>query len=105
MQISPIMSRPAGSVRLVSWNVRDLLGDRWALRRVIAALAPDVLCLQEAPRRLPGVVRNRMLARSCGLRFVAGGRAPGGAALVVGPRGVVRSALAAPPPFPGPRPP
>jgi endonuclease/exonuclease/phosphatase family metal-dependent hydrolase len=86
---------PAGSLRLVSWNVRDLLGDPDAVRRVITSLAPDVLCLQEAPRRLPGVVRNRLLARACGLRFVAGGRTSGGTAVLVGPGVVVRSAVAA----------
>jgi endonuclease/exonuclease/phosphatase family metal-dependent hydrolase len=83
------------TLRLVSWNVRDLLGDPFALRRVLRALAPDVLCLQEAPRRLPGVVRNGMLARACGLRFVAGGRTSGGTALLVGPRIGVRRAVAA----------
>jgi endonuclease/exonuclease/phosphatase family metal-dependent hydrolase len=82
-------------LRVVSWNVRDLFGDPFALRRVVRALAPDVLCLQEAPRRLPGVLRNRMLARACGLRFVAGGRTSGGTALLVGPRiGVVRAVAA-----------
>jgi endonuclease/exonuclease/phosphatase family metal-dependent hydrolase len=83
------------ALRLVSWNVRDLLGDPDAVRRVVRALAPDVLCLQEAPRRLPGVVRNRMLARACGLRFVAGGRTSGGTALLVAPRIGVRRAVGA----------
>jgi endonuclease/exonuclease/phosphatase family metal-dependent hydrolase len=82
-------------LRLVSWNVQDLLGDPFAVQRVVGALAPDVLCLQEAPRRLPGVVRNRMLARACGLRFVAGGRASGGTALLAGPRIAVRRAVGA----------
>jgi endonuclease/exonuclease/phosphatase family metal-dependent hydrolase len=100
MQSGPIMDSP--SLRLVSWNVRDLLGDPHAVRRVITSLAPDVLCLQEAPRRLPGVVRNRMLARGCGLRFVAGGRTSGGTAVLVGRRTAVRSAVAARLPVPGP---
>ncbi|HYJ74475.1 MAG TPA: endonuclease/exonuclease/phosphatase family protein [Kineosporiaceae bacterium] len=93
MQTGPIMERR--ELRVVSWNVRDLLGDPFAVRRVITALAPDVLCLQEAPRRLPGVVRNRMLARSCGLLFVAGGRTSGGTAVLVSPRTAVRRAVAA----------
>jgi endonuclease/exonuclease/phosphatase family metal-dependent hydrolase len=83
------------TLRLVSWNVRDLLGDPFAVRRVVRALAPDVLCLQEAPRRLPGLIRNRMLARACGLRLVAGGRTSGGTALLVGSRiGVCRTVAA-----------
>jgi endonuclease/exonuclease/phosphatase family metal-dependent hydrolase len=87
--------RPAGLLRVVSWNVRDLLGDPAAVRRVVRALAPDVLCLQEAPRRLPGVTRNRRLARACGLRFVGGGRPSGGTAVMLAPRVRVRSLVAA----------
>jgi endonuclease/exonuclease/phosphatase family metal-dependent hydrolase len=94
MHSGPIVQPPAAALRLVSWNVRDLLGDPYAVRRVITSLAPDVLCLQEAPRRLPGVVRNRMLARACGLRFVAGGRTSGGTAVLVSPRTAVRRAVA-----------
>jgi endonuclease/exonuclease/phosphatase family metal-dependent hydrolase len=94
MQSGPVMRPPTASLRLVSWNVRDLLGDPYAVRRVITALAPDVLCLQEAPRRLPGAVRNRILARACGLRFVAGGRTSGGTAVLVSARTAVRHAVA-----------
>jgi endonuclease/exonuclease/phosphatase family metal-dependent hydrolase len=90
-------------LRVVSWNVRDYLGDPWALRRVVQALAPDVLCLQEAPRRLPGIWRNRRFALDCGLRFVAGGRTSGGTAILVAPAVTVRSVdtrrLSVPRPF------
>lgn len=81
-------------MRLVTWNVRDFLGDPWALRRVARALAPDVLCLQEAPRRPGGAWRIGRFARDCGLRHVAGGRASGGTALLVAPGVNVRWALA-----------
>ena len=88
-------------MRLVTWNVRDFLGDPWALRRVVRALAPDVLCLQEAPRRPGGAWRIARFARDCGLLHVAGGRASGGTALLVAPGVTVRWALAERLPVPG----
>jgi endonuclease/exonuclease/phosphatase family metal-dependent hydrolase len=99
MQSAPItqtaVSRPAGVLRIVSWNVHDLLDDPRAVRRVLRALAPDVLCLQEVPRRLPALSRNPRLARSSGLRFAGGGRTSGGTGLMLGPRVGVRSLVAA----------
>jgi endonuclease/exonuclease/phosphatase family metal-dependent hydrolase len=86
----------------VTWNVRDFLGDPWALRRVVRALAPDVLCLQEAPRRPGGGWRIARFARDCGLLHVAGGRASGGTALLVAPGVTVRWVLAQRLPVPGP---
>ncbi|WP_433348008.1 endonuclease/exonuclease/phosphatase family protein [Microtetraspora malaysiensis] len=60
--------------------------DRRALVRVVNAMRPDVLCVQEAPR-LPG--RRRRLARETGLTIAAGGRASGarlaGTAVLTGP--------------------
>ncbi|MGZ4654240.1 endonuclease/exonuclease/phosphatase family protein, partial [Oryzihumus sp.] len=94
--------RPRGTLRVVSWNIRDLLDDRWAVCRVVRALSPDVLCLQETPRRLPGVWRNRRLARECGLRFAGGGRTSGGTGLMLGPRVGVRALGAARLPVQGP---
>jgi endonuclease/exonuclease/phosphatase family metal-dependent hydrolase len=82
-------------LRIVSWNIRDLLGDPQAVRRVVRALAPDVLCLQEVPRRLPGVWRTARLARTCGLRHAGGGRTSGGTALMLSPRVTTRSLAAA----------
>jgi endonuclease/exonuclease/phosphatase family metal-dependent hydrolase len=95
MHLSSTPARPAGTLRVVSWNIRDLLEDAHAVRRVVRALAPDVLCLQEAPRRLPGLWRNPSLARVCGLRFAGGGRTAGGTALIVAPQIGVRSVVAA----------
>jgi endonuclease/exonuclease/phosphatase family metal-dependent hydrolase len=88
-------NRHASVLRVVSWNVRDLLDDPGAVRRVLRALAPDVLGLQEAPRRLPGVWRNARLAGDTGLRHAGGGRTSGGTALMVSPRVGVRSLAAA----------
>jgi endonuclease/exonuclease/phosphatase family metal-dependent hydrolase len=84
-----------GSVRVASWNVRDLLGDPLALRRVLRSLRADVVCLQEAPRRPGGGWRTSRLARDAGLRHVGGGRASGGTAVLLGPKVGVRSLVAA----------
>ncbi len=81
-------------MRLVSWNVRDLTGDPRAVRAVLRDLAPDVLCLQEAPRRPGGGWRLGALARAVGLRHVAGGRSSGGTALLVAPHVVVHEVQA-----------
>jgi endonuclease/exonuclease/phosphatase family metal-dependent hydrolase len=90
-----------GAVRVASWNVRDLLGDPLALRRVLRSLAADVVCLQEAPRRPGGGWRTGRLARSAGLRHAGGGRLSGGTALLLGPHVGVRSLAAARLPVPG----
>ena len=71
-----------GTLRVASWNVRDLLGDPFALRRVLRSLRADVVCLQEAPRRPGGGWRTGRVARDCGLRHAGGGRASGGPAMV-----------------------
>ncbi|MEV4459476.1 endonuclease/exonuclease/phosphatase family protein [Microbispora sp. NPDC049633] len=71
-------------LRVATYNVRGLRDDRGALVRVIRALRPDVLCLQEAPR-LPGWRRQRRaLARAAGLSVAAGGRV-GGTAVLTAP--------------------
>ncbi|MGN6299712.1 MAG: endonuclease/exonuclease/phosphatase family protein [Angustibacter sp.] len=80
------MADPAGRpdvVRVVSYNVRDLLDDRDAVAHVVRSCRPDVLCLQEAPRRPLTTHRLRRLARETALRWVSGGRASGGTAVLV----------------------
>jgi endonuclease/exonuclease/phosphatase family metal-dependent hydrolase len=69
---------------VLSWNLRDLLGDPLALARVVRAAGPDVACFQEAPRRPGAALRLRGLERRTGLRCVAGGRRSGGTAIFVG---------------------
>nr|WP_225311299.1 endonuclease/exonuclease/phosphatase family protein [Microbispora cellulosiformans] len=84
----------AGNVlRVATYNVRGLKDDRRALARVIRALRPDVLCLQEVPR-LPVRRHGRpvfsravpvsltALARAAGLSVAAGGRLNGTAVLI-----------------------
>jgi len=64
-------------VRLLSYNVRSLRDDRHAVAQVIRACAPDVVCVQEAPRFLRWRSRCAALARESGMFVVTGGRAAG----------------------------
>jgi endonuclease/exonuclease/phosphatase family metal-dependent hydrolase len=74
------------SLRLVSYNLRDLTGDRDAVAHVLRSLRCDVACLQEVPRRWFQRGPVRRLARECGMRWVSGGRGSGGTAVFVGRR-------------------
>lgn len=60
-------------LRVVSYNIHSLRDDRLALVRVVRDLAPDVLLLQEAPRRWRWRVRCAALAHSFGLVVAVGG--------------------------------
>jgi endonuclease/exonuclease/phosphatase family metal-dependent hydrolase len=60
-------------LRVLSYNVHGLRGDRDALRRLVRAAQPDVAVLQEAPRRLRWRTRCATLARDLGLVYAAGG--------------------------------
>lgn len=79
------MSDPTGPLRLLTYNVHDLLDDARAVAHVLRSCRPDVACLQEVPRRPLTRHRVRRLARESGLRWVAGGRGSGGTAVLVGP--------------------
>ena len=81
-------------LRVLSWNVRDLLGDPLAVARVLRAARPDVACLQEAPRWPGSRWRLAALARNAGLHFVAGGRVSAGTALLCSARAQVVAAEA-----------
>ena len=72
-------------MRVLSWNLRDLLGDPLAVHRVVRAAGADVACLQEAPRRPGARLRLHLLERATGMRCVAGGRRAGGTAVLVAP--------------------
>ncbi|RMI40487.1 endonuclease/exonuclease/phosphatase [Actinomadura harenae] len=65
------------TVRVVSYNIRSLRDDPDAVARVVRALRPDVLCLQEVPRFGSWWWQRRRLARACGMRVAAGRRACG----------------------------
>src|SRR2546423_14522900 len=60
-------------LRVVSYNVHGLRGDQRALAEVVRELAPDVLVVQAAPRRLRWRTRNAQLAHALRLVYVAGG--------------------------------
>lgn len=71
-------------LRVATYNVHALRDDRSALVRVVRAIRPDVLCLQEVPRLLHWRRRRRELARDVGMSVAAGGRI-GGVAVFTGP--------------------
>ncbi|GAB2836777.1 endonuclease/exonuclease/phosphatase family protein [Streptomyces daliensis] len=68
-------TEPDGSavVRLLSYNIRSLRDDRGALARVIRACAPDVVCVQEAPRFFRWRKHAARLARETDMVYVTGG--------------------------------
>ena len=76
----PASRTEAGSavIRVLSYNVRSLRDDREALARVIRACAPDVVCLQEAPRFFRWRKHTARLAAACGLVTVTGGATAAG---------------------------
>ena len=77
-------------LRVLSYNIRSLRDDVPAVVRVIRRLAPDVVCLQEAPRFFRWRFKIADLARRAGLAYVAGGRPAGGTAILVAQRVDVR---------------
>ncbi|GID32107.1 endonuclease/exonuclease/phosphatase family protein [Paractinoplanes brasiliensis] len=64
---------PGASLRVVSYNVHGLKDDRAALVGLIRDLAPDVLVMQEAPRRFRWRHKCAALAGDLGLVVAAGG--------------------------------
>jgi endonuclease/exonuclease/phosphatase family metal-dependent hydrolase len=73
------------ALRVLSYNIRSLRDDPAAVARVVGALRPDVVCLQEVPRMPGWRGKRRRLARACGLSVAAGRRAAG-LAVLAGPR-------------------
>ncbi|HEY2166201.1 MAG TPA: endonuclease/exonuclease/phosphatase family protein [Jatrophihabitantaceae bacterium] len=69
----------------MSYNIRSLRDDRHAVARVIRAVDPDVLCIQEAPRFLCWRHKCRWLARATGLRIASGGRVAAANMIMVRP--------------------
>lgn len=79
----------AAALRVLTWNVRDLLGDPLAVHRVLAAARADVACLQEAPRLAFTRSQIAALARPAGMLFADGGRASAGTAVLTSLRAEV----------------
>lgn len=71
-------------IRVASYNTRDFLDDRHAAARIVRAIDPDILCLQEVPRRLFSARRVRQFAAECGLRWPGAHRGSGGTTIFVG---------------------
>lgn len=97
-------TEPDGSavVRLLSYNIRSLRDDREALVRVVRACAPDIVCVQEAPRFFRWRKKTNWLARDCGLVTVTGGATSAGTLLMASLRArVIRSEAVLLPRTPG----
>jgi endonuclease/exonuclease/phosphatase family metal-dependent hydrolase len=61
------------TVRVVSYNVHGLHDDRGALASVVRTAAPDIVIVQEAPRRFRWRTKSAELANSWGMLYAVGG--------------------------------
>jgi endonuclease/exonuclease/phosphatase family metal-dependent hydrolase len=66
------------TVRVASYNLKDFTLDRHAAARVVRTIEPDVLCLQEVPRRLFSTWRVSSFAAECGMFWSGRHRGSGG---------------------------
>lgn len=82
---------PAARLRVATLNVRELKDDARALRRVLAALEADVVCLQEVPTHPFAGHRLGDLAADVGLWVAASGTAGAGTAVLAASRVDVRA--------------
>lgn len=88
------VTEPDGSavVRLLSYNIRSLRDDTAALARVIRACAPDVVCVQEAPRFFRWRKYASRLAKATDLHYVTGGATASGPMILASLRPYVEHA-------------
>ena len=77
---------PRPGVRVATYNTRDFLDDRSAAASVVRTIAPDVLCLQEVPRRLFAPRRVARFAAQCRMRWVGPHRGSGGTTILTSSR-------------------
>ncbi len=77
---------PSERFRVATYNTRDFLDDHRLAARVVRALDPDVLCLQEVPRRLLAPWRLRRFAQACGMRRSGSQRGSGGTTILTAER-------------------
>ena len=82
---------PTADWRLGTLNVRELLDDTAALRRILVEGAADVWCLQEVPTHPLAAHRLGDLAADVGLWVVAAGAAGAGTAVLAAARVDVRA--------------
>ncbi len=73
-------------VRVATYNTRDFLDDHRLAARLVRAVDPDVLCLQEVPRRLFARWRLRRFAAACGMRWSGPHRGSGGTTVLTAER-------------------
>nr|WP_277628186.1 endonuclease/exonuclease/phosphatase family protein [Arsenicicoccus dermatophilus] len=73
--------------------MRDFLDDRRAAATVVRAIDPDVLLLQEVPRRAWPAPRVRSWASAAGLRWPGGHLGAGGTTVMLSDRVVVESCV------------
>jgi endonuclease/exonuclease/phosphatase family metal-dependent hydrolase len=66
------------TMRVASYNLKDFTLDQHAAARIVRAIDPDVLCLQEVPRRLFAPWRVSMFAAECGMYWSGKHRGSGG---------------------------
>lgn len=71
------------SVRIASYNLRDLKDDTLAATRVVRAIDPDILLLQECPRSWWGVWRTRLWVAAAGLWLPDRPHGSGGTSLAI----------------------
>lgn len=72
------MTSRSPTFRVATYNTRDLLDDAAAAARVVHAIEPDVLCLQEVPRRLLASWRVAAFAEQCRMYWSGHHRGSGG---------------------------
>ncbi|MFC7309097.1 endonuclease/exonuclease/phosphatase family protein [Streptomyces monticola] len=84
-------TEPDGSavIRVLSYNIRSMRDDTDALARVIAACAPDLVLIQEAPRFFRWRKKLARLAAASGLVILSGGGSAAGPALLCSLRATV----------------
>jgi len=80
----------AARLRVMTYNVRSLREGRQRVAAVIRACAPDVVCIQEAPRFVRWRSKCAALARESHLVVVTGGRTAGATLLLAAVRTRVR---------------
>lgn len=84
-------TEPDGSaiIRVLSYNIRSMRDDTTALARVIAACAPDLVLVQEAPRFFRWRKKLARLAAASGQVILSGGATASGPALLCNLRATV----------------
>jgi endonuclease/exonuclease/phosphatase family metal-dependent hydrolase len=78
--------RAASDVRVLCYDVDGLRGDRVAMDAMVRELAPDLVIVQGAPRRIRWRTRNADLADRFGLVYAGGGEPSLGNLVLVGIR-------------------